>query len=169
MHWLICLLSLCKKESQLQSKRTDFSQEKSRKSQKKVKKIDFSLTFLDWNPIFLTVTDFLFYRGWGARPQLQQWSTYKPRQHTDGTGTHGWWGWWGVLDGTHFWWLQGYSQGWWTWHRHRDRVVSDCYGTANVVSDILIDYHICPDIWAVASKPPRPKTYKANWCRPWEV
>ena len=38
---------LCKKESQLQSKKTDFSQEKSRKSQKKVKKFDFSLTFLD--------------------------------------------------------------------------------------------------------------------------
>ena len=55
-------LTLCKKESQLQSKKMDFSQEKSRKSQKKVKKIDFSLTFLDWNPFFLTVTDFLFYR-----------------------------------------------------------------------------------------------------------
>ena len=55
-------LTLCKKESQLQSKKTDFSQEKSRKSQKKVKKIDFFLTFLDWNPFFLTVTDFLFYR-----------------------------------------------------------------------------------------------------------
>ena len=41
--WLI----LSKKESQLQSKKTDFSQEKSRKSQKKVKKFDFSLTFLD--------------------------------------------------------------------------------------------------------------------------
>ena len=40
-------IRLCKKESQLQSKKTDFSQEKSRKSQKKVKKIDFSLTFLD--------------------------------------------------------------------------------------------------------------------------
>ena len=40
-------MRLCKKESQLQSKKTDFSQEKSRKSQKKVKKIDFSLTFLD--------------------------------------------------------------------------------------------------------------------------
>ena len=40
-------IMLCKKESQLQSKKTDFSQEKSRKSQKKVKKIDFSLTFLD--------------------------------------------------------------------------------------------------------------------------
>ena len=55
-------VTLCKKESQLQSKKTDFSQEKSRKSQNKVKKIDFSLTFLDWNPFFLTVTDFLFYR-----------------------------------------------------------------------------------------------------------
>ena len=40
-------MMLCKKESQLQSKKMDFSQEKSRKSQKKVKKIDFSLTFLD--------------------------------------------------------------------------------------------------------------------------
>ena len=53
--WLFtntCSLSLCKKESQLQSKKTDFSQEKSRKSQKKVKKFDFSLTFLDWNPFF---------------------------------------------------------------------------------------------------------------------
>ena len=56
-------ITLCKKESQLQSKKTDFSQEKSRKSQKKSKKIDFSLTSLDWNPFFLTVTDFLFYRA----------------------------------------------------------------------------------------------------------
>ena len=40
-------VTLCKKESQLQSKKTDFSQEKSRKSQKKVKKFDFSFTFLD--------------------------------------------------------------------------------------------------------------------------
>ena len=58
------LMSLCKKESQLQSKKTDFSQEKSRKSQFFWLFFDFSLTFLDWNPFFLTVTDFLFYRGW---------------------------------------------------------------------------------------------------------
>ena len=54
---------LCKKESRLQSKKTDFSQEKSRKSQFFWLFFDFSLTFLDWNPFFLTVTDFLFYRG----------------------------------------------------------------------------------------------------------
>ena len=64
---IIWVVTLCKKESQLQSKKMDFSQEKSRKSQKKVKNFDFSLTFLDWNPFFLTVTDFLFYRGWQLR------------------------------------------------------------------------------------------------------
>ena len=56
------IVILSKKESQLQSKKTDFSQEKSRKSQFFWLFFDFSLTFLDWNPFFLTVTDFLFYR-----------------------------------------------------------------------------------------------------------
>ena len=57
-------MNLCKKESQLQSKKTDFSQEKSRKSQLFWLFFDFSLTFLDWNLFFLTITDFLFYRAW---------------------------------------------------------------------------------------------------------
>ena len=54
---------LCKKESQLQSKKMDFSQEKSRKSQFFWLFFDFSSTFLDWNLFFLTVTNFLFYRA----------------------------------------------------------------------------------------------------------
>ena len=40
-------VNLCKKESQLQSKKMDFSQEKSRKSQIFWLFFDFSLTFLD--------------------------------------------------------------------------------------------------------------------------
>ena len=69
----IRLIILCKKESQVKSKKTAFSQGKSTKSQQKVNKkskiltfywlfVDFLLTFLDWKLFFLTLPDFLFYR-----------------------------------------------------------------------------------------------------------
>ena len=42
-------IRLSKKESQVKSKKMDFSQEKSRKVNKKSKNIDFLLTFLDFS------------------------------------------------------------------------------------------------------------------------
>ena len=45
----LSFLILCKKESQVKSKKTDFSQEKSRKVNKKSIFFDFLLTFLDFS------------------------------------------------------------------------------------------------------------------------
>ena len=55
------LVTLCKKESQVKLKKMAFSHEKSKE---KSQKTDFSLTFHDWKPFFLTFPDFHFYRGW---------------------------------------------------------------------------------------------------------
>ena len=53
---------LCKKESQVKSKKKRLSVMK--KSRKSHKKQTFPLTFHDWKPFFLTLPDFLFYRVW---------------------------------------------------------------------------------------------------------
>ena len=54
-------LILCKKDSQVKSKKMAFSH---KKSKEKSQKTDFSLTFHDWKPFCLTLPDFLFYRAW---------------------------------------------------------------------------------------------------------
>ena len=51
--------NLCKKESQVKSKKTAWSHKKSRKSHKKQ---TFPLTFHDWKLFVSTLPDFLFYR-----------------------------------------------------------------------------------------------------------
>ena len=74
----------------------DFSQESQGKVKKKSKKLTFPWLFLTKIHFFLTVTDFLFYRGWRIRRRKHKMEQcwWHPaghdHDHTEGRGLLGW-------------------------------------------------------------------------------